>query len=294
MKEVKYYTDINNYIKAIGGIPLMVYKDFYFVKFEDHEVTSTGLCYKHDYFEITLATGYKATFSINEQIIDTQNSHLFFAAPGNIITIDIEELEEDSCGYLILFNQSFLSGFNDIYNIYKNFPYFNFFSSSGYTLDIQQIKLFGDLFEKIYSEYDIISNQNIDIIKSYIMVLLHTAKKELSLDSTVNVFQNRYDKITYDFERIVIDTTKKYRTIDYYSEKLHISSIYLKECVKKSTGKTPKNIINEYVLLEAKSLLQQSTLQIDNVAYQLGFSDLSNFIKFFKRHTQKTPKSYFS
>jgi len=60
----------------------------------------------------------------------------------------------------------------------------------------------------------------------------------------------------------------------------------------KATRKTAKRIITEYLILESKSLLNQSTKTINDIAFQLGFNDTSNFIAFFKKNTSSTPSQY--
>ena len=69
------------------------------------------------------------------------------------------------------------------------------------------------------------------------------------------------------------------------AEKIHINSTYLGEVLKKVTGKTPKEILSERIVLEAKSLLHNTDLSINEVSYFLKFQDPSNFTKFFKSKT---------
>ena len=61
---------------------------------------------------------------------------------------------------------------------------------------------------------------------------------------------------------------------------------------KKQQVKTAKQIIDEYLVLEAKSLLKQSTNSVAEIGYALGFEDNSNFVKYFKKQTNFTPKQY--
>jgi len=54
-------------------------------------------------------------------------------------------------------------------------------------------------------------------------------------------------------------------------------------------GKSPKEIIDERVILEAKRLLAHTANSIKEVGFELGFDEPTNFIKFFKKHVEKTP-----
>jgi len=106
------------------------------------------------------------------------------------------------------------------------------------------------------------------------------------------VANSRAEEVAYQFEALIMQTKSKRKNLNHYANKLNFSSIYLAECVKKATGKTAKQIITEYLILEAKSLLNQSTKPIDNISNHLGYNDTSNFIAFFKKNVGCTPSQY--
>ncbi|WP_420225389.1 helix-turn-helix domain-containing protein [Pigmentiphaga litoralis] len=66
----------------------------------------------------------------------------------------------------------------------------------------------------------------------------------------------------------------------------------MNDAVKRATGKTAGQVIQQRVLLEAKRLLSLTDMGIAEVAYQLGYDDLAYFCRFFKRHTQTTPGDF--
>jgi AraC-like DNA-binding protein len=59
-----------------------------------------------------------------------------------------------------------------------------------------------------------------------------------------------------------------------------------------ATGKSAQDILSEMVILEAKVLLKQSDMHINEIAYKLTGQDHSSFSRFFKTHTGVTPKEY--
>ena len=109
-------------------------------------------------------------------------------------------------------------------------------------------------------------------------------------------FQNtkttRAEEVTFLFENILKTTTKKHQKINFYADQLNVSAVYLAECVKKTTGSTPKKIITEYIIMEAKSLLINSTKTIEQIGESLGFDEVSNFINFFKKNAGYTPNQF--
>jgi len=63
-----------------------------------------------------------------------------------------------------------------------------------------------------------------------------------------------------------------------------VSTSYLNECVKKTTGFSVSYHIQQRILLEAKRLLFHSEQAVKEVAVALGFEDIAYFSRFFKKH----------
>ena len=114
----------------------------------------------------------------------------------------------------------------------------------------------------------------------------------LALSHSNKVFTDRAEEITFLFENILKEKSNyKYRLYDYASQ-LNISTAYLSEVVKKTTGKSAKTLIQETIIYKAKTLLKQSSEDIATIAYTLGFNDASYFIKYFKNQIGLTPSKY--
>ena len=80
------------------------------------------------------------------------------------------------------------------------------------------------------------------------------------------------------------------RDVNYYAEKMNISSKYLTNIVNQVTGHTPKTIIDQYVILQLKLHLKRSTQSIKEMAWEFHFADVSFFCRYFKKHTGLTPQ----
>lgn len=73
----------------------------------------------------------------------------------------------------------------------------------------------------------------------------------------------------------------------------HLSPKYFSTLIKQETGISAGEWIDRYVVIQAKTLLEQERdLTIQQVADQMGFSEQASFSRFFKRHTGMTPKEY--
>lgn len=77
-----------------------------------------------------------------------------------------------------------------------------------------------------------------------------------------------------------------------YSKKIGITSRKLSAICQACKGKSPKKIINEYIVSEAKRLLVNTSYSIKQVSMQLGFADQYQFSKYFKKHEKLAPAIY--
>ena len=95
------------------------------------------------------------------------------------------------------------------------------------------------------------------------------------------------------FNRFMMLLEKDYkisRDVNYYAEKMNISSKYLTNIVNQVTGHTPKTIIDQYVILQLKLHLKRSTQSIKEMAWEFHFVDVSFFCRYVKKHTGLTPQ----
>lgn len=81
-----------------------------------------------------------------------------------------------------------------------------------------------------------------------------------------------------------------HRDVNYYASLMRITSKYLTNIVRQVTGHTPKNIIDQYVILQLKMQLKRSSQSIKEIAWDYHFTDVSFFCRYFKQHTGLTPQ----
>lgn len=97
---------------------------------------------------------------------------------------------------------------------------------------------------------------------------------------------------THEFINLVRKHFRLEHSVRFYANKMCISPKYLSLVVKESTGRSAAEIIDEHLLLEAKNLLRFSGKNIQQVAYELNFSNQSSFGKYFKHLTGMSPSEF--
>jgi len=103
---------------------------------------------------------------------------------------------------------------------------------------------------------------------------------------------SRFELITKSFRELL---ESKYTTLKRpadYAQQLHISTPYLNECVKNTTGYSVSHHIQQRVILEAKRLLYHSTKSVKEIAAELGYDDYPYFSRLFTKATSMSALAF--
>lgn len=102
----------------------------------------------------------------------------------------------------------------------------------------------------------------------------------------------RNQALVAGFRQLVQTHCTTERRVTFYAAALCVTPKYLNALVKEATGRTASNWISQAVVLEAKTLLQNPTVPVCQVAASLQFADQFAFSRFFKQHTGLSPTAY--
>jgi AraC family transcriptional regulator, transcriptional activator of pobA len=131
---------------------------------------------------------------------------------------------------------------------------------------------------------------DINLIASYLLTIFEEIKKDMPIEKKRT--KNAFSQITEQYKNALALHIYKKQNITDYAHILNISPNYLNKCVKYAINKTAQDLLNEMIILEAKTLLKFSNLQIAEIAVRLCDQTPSNFARFFKNQTGITPKQY--
>lgn len=291
---IRNYKEIQDFLAASNIKADIKSQLFHIIYIQDHisSLPKEIEPFRNNFFEISYTAGFNVECRLNDESHNQIKENLLFVTPGQINSWRICEPAGPAKGYMMFFKPELFGGAAKLFEMITSFHFFNLNAQPIYYLSEDQKKLFEDLYSRIYREYQNFSVGSIEIIASYLVILLNEAHRSLKPDFQENDAVSRAAEITFEFENLIKATLHEKKTINEYAEELFISPSYLRDSVKKITGKTAYKLIQEYTTLEAKSLLQQSAGSVKNVALELGFDDPSNFAKFFKKQTGLTPLCY--
>ncbi len=92
--------------------------------------------------------------------------------------------------------------------------------------------------------------------------------------------------------RLLAENYREQRNVEFYAERMHISSKHLSRVIRNFTGKSVHQWIDEFVALEIKNMLRHSKLSIQQISHTLNFPNPSFMGQYFKRITGQTPGEY--
>lgn len=103
---------------------------------------------------------------------------------------------------------------------------------------------------------------------------------------------SRFEIVTKAFKELLERNFISAKSPTEYAQQLHISSPYLNECVKNTTGHSVSHHIQQRVILEAKRLLYHSDKSVKEIATELGYDDYPYFSRLFSKVTGMTALAF--
>lgn len=217
---------------------------------------------------------------------------------GSIIFISKEQVQafqqnKNREAYFLIFTDNFLERASlgsslmqhlSLYNYHLYPPVIN--------LKEKEMDLFTDLVLRIKNEYhgpD--DNLTEEIIHSSLKIFLCMAeriRKKNRKEETISGYQEEY----LAFQKLLTKHLAESRKVEFYATLLNISSKKLNRITKEIMNQSTKSYINEMLIIEIKRQLMNTSYNIKEICFRVGFDDPTNFVKFFKKHVGMTPSQF--
>lgn len=248
---------------------------------------------RKDYYKISLIIGKNKIYYADKEI-EIKKQALLFANPQ--IPYNWESIDDEQSGFFCVFTPSFFHHFGNLRN-YEVFqpngtPIFEL--SDEQTEKIKHIYL--TMFEEIDSEYV----HKYDALRNLVFEILHQTLKMQPAKKIEKQEINASHRIAILFLELLerqfpIEDTRQrvhFRSASDFAGQLAVHVNHLSRAVKEITQKTPTQIIAERLLQEAKVLLVQTDWNISEIAFALGFTEVTHFNNFFKKHLDINPTKF--
>ncbi|MDJ1466557.1 AraC family transcriptional regulator [Xanthocytophaga flava] len=128
-----------------------------------------------------------------------------------------------------------------------------------------------------------------DILQNFLHNFLLVAERERQKRDFTQIPKGADLDYTFQFTQLIEKHFITHLAVNEYATNLSISERRLHQATTRILGKSPKELIDERILLEAKRLLVHTHLSIKEIGFQLGFEEPTYFNRYFRKHTGKTP-----
>lgn len=278
--KVKFSSKKSN---KLVGFELLDLKDLFEEKRpSDHNPSEL---HKLDFFAILLVDKGEANHIVDFEKVILKEGDCLIISKGRAHAFDTTASYD---GWLVLFTEEFLHHHLTNQAISKIQSLYNYFVvNTKYHQPDSNATFIKILTEEIESEY---MDSKAEIMGAMLSIFL------LKLEQGFSEYKDPQDSRSYEyflsFKELVEKDFNKTRDAKVYADELCISYKHLNEVCKLVVNTTAKAFIDDYVLLESKRLLASTTLSSKEIAYECGFDEPTNFLKFFKKHAGLTPLEF--
>lgn len=226
---------------------------------------------------------------------DYQDGTLVFIGPGQVAGVNSNGEMYQPKGYALVFHPDLLHGSSLGRQMAADYTFFTYQSNEALHLSERERATVLDCFSKIDYELDHgIDKHSKKLILSTLELFLNYCDR--FYDRQFITRENVHQGILARFETLLNDYFASDElqgngmpTVAYCADKLHLSSNYFGDLIKKETGKTAQDYIQSKLINIAKESLFDSSKTVSQIAYALGFKYPQHFARLFKKHVGASP-----
>lgn len=250
----------------------------------------SDVLHRHDYYTVLFIKVAEGKHIVDYQQFDLEGMEVFFVSPGQVHQVVLTERPE---GWVFTFSRDFLIQNNIPESFISNI---NLFRTIG---DNPPLRLDQPTYERllrIVKEMETCLPGELTYRRRALGALLQLFLIYCNNSSTLDRSQLDEETsgicILRDFKQLVENRYSKWHKVNQYASEISITPKHLSQTVKKLTGKSAKELIQNRLVLEAKRLLLHTTLSIKEIAYRIGFEEPLHFSSFFKKNVGFSPSKF--
>lgn len=268
---------------------------------QEFELVGIGELYKHH--SDTLTTSHRTGFYHILWFQKGNPTHLVDFNPIKIKPNTILFLNKDTVqrfdkkgvfdGKVILFTDTFFCKSESDTKFLRSTILFNdLFAVSQIQLS-KTASLFADLFQLMETELENEKDSSqSDILKNLLHNLLLLSERERRKQDFTEIKKGADLDYLMLFKDLLDANYRKLKKVSDYAKKISVTEKRLNQATSKILDKSPKQMIDERIMLEAKRLLAHTNESVKEIGFDLGFDEPTNFIKYFRKHSHLTPVEF--
>jgi AraC-like DNA-binding protein len=228
---------------------------------------------------------------------DYDEGTLVFMSPNQ--TVELGDYEPDYVpkGYAMLFHPDLLLG-TDLGKKMNSYAFFSYSTNEALHLSAKERKVILSLFDKI--QYELEQNidkhskklivANIELFLDYCMRFYD--RQFLTRETAHQGFLEKFDILLHDYLTSEMPYTHGLPSVAYFADQLHLSANYFGDLVKKETGTSAQEYIQNKLIDVAKEKVFDLDKSVSEIAYELGFKYPQHFSRLFKQRVGHSPNAF--
>ena len=245
--------------------------------------------HRHNCYQVFLFVKGGGEHMIDFNYYPIEDNSLHFVAAGQVHALNsIKGIE----GYVVLFTKEAIILNTADKFIFNDFPVFNKSASPVVYPAKEMYDELETMIKIMQAEYAKPSPFKENILGSYISILLLKSKSIITETNEYKIKDAASQELLKKFNNLLEEKFIKLHKVNEYADLLNVTPNHLSEAIKKVSGKTAGELIQERLVLEAKRMLLHSGITAKELAYDLNFNDPSYFSRFFKTNTGMSPEDF--
>lgn len=299
MKNILYINTVSDYCKLRNYEvlhPLVSIVDF--DKIDLNKYSNEGYdAFHYKCYAIFLKDAKGCKLHYGGKPYDYDEGTLVFMSPNQ--TVELGDYDPDYIpkGYALLFHPDLLLGTN-LGNKIHNYEFFLYSSNEALHLSTRERQIILSLLEKIQFELEqTVDKHSKNLIVNNLELFLNYCERFYDRQFITRAHANK--SILEKFELLLNNyfSSEEPETIGvpsvaYFANEVHLSPNYFGDLIKKETGKSAQEYIQNKIIDIAKNKLFDVDKSINEIAFELGFKYPQHFIRLFKKRVGQTPNMY--
>lgn len=246
-----------------------------------------------NFYGVSLKKNIRGKLKYGQNYYDFDEGVLVMTAPKQILSVGSQENYKVT-GYWLVFHADFILNY-PLGKVIRDYGFFSYAVNEALHLSYKEEKMLEGIFKNIEQEYQTSIDQfSQDVMVSHLELFLNYCnrfynRQFLTRKKAGNDLLSKMEELLDEYFKNDKLMESGLPTVQYFAEKMNVSSNYLSDMLRSLTGQSTQQHIHNKLIEKAKETLTTTNLSVSEIAYQLGFEHPQSFSKLFKSKTNFTP-----
>ncbi len=228
---------------------------------------------------------------------DYQEGTLVFVAPGQVMEVETDGQVYQPKGYALVFHPDLIHG-TSLFKSMNDYNFFSYNANEALHLSERERQIVLDSLSKIRFELELgVDKHSKKLIASNIELFLNYCERFYDRQFTTRENVNkgileRFEEVLNAYFISDKPNVIGLPSVGYCADELHLSANYFGDLIKKETGKSAQEYIQNKIIDVAKNQISGNNKTVNEIAYDLGFKYPQHFSRLFKQRVGYTPNEY--